>query len=113
MRSPSPTQAPRPGFQCQEGSKSYNFWLKKLATIELWEKLLEPQAVPLKEPPHRLTPFELQHQGSNLEGTSGIQGETKVSGIKVSRGHCPFSKPFPAEPASWCHIRDSVNMANT
>ena len=28
-----------------------------------------------------------------MKGTSGTQGETEVPGIKVSRGHCPFSKP--------------------
>ena len=26
---------------------------------------------------------------------SGMQGETEVSGIKVSRGHCPFFGPSP------------------
>ena len=64
--------------------------------LSWWKKLLEPQAVPLKEHTQahllRFTLSELQHQGSSLKGTSGIQGETEVSGIKASRGHCPFSK---------------------
>ena len=34
----------------------------------------------------RLTPSELQHWGSSLKGTSGIQGETEVSGIKARAG---------------------------
>ena len=42
--------------------------------IESLEELLEFQEVPLKEPTHGLTPSELQHQGSSLKGTSGIQG---------------------------------------
>ena len=39
----------------------------------------------------RLTPSGLQHQGGGLRGTSGVQGEAEMSGIKVSRGHCPLS----------------------
>ena len=34
----------------------------------------------------RLTPSELQHQGSSLKVTSGAQGEIEVSGIKVGAG---------------------------
>ena len=30
-----------------------------------------------------------------MKGTHAIQGETEVSGIKVNRGHCPFSKTSP------------------
>ena len=41
----------------------------------------------------RLTDSELQHEGSSLKGTSGTHRETEASGIKVCRGHCPFSKP--------------------
>ena len=65
-----------------------------------WENLLEPQVVPLKESTHKLTysvstPSELQHRSSSLKSSHGIWGETEVSGIKASRGHCPFSKPSP------------------
>ena len=80
------------------------------------EKLLESQAVPLKELTQthllRLIPCELQYQGSSLKVTSGIQRETKVSDIKVRAGgqlflptkgqqkHCPFLNPSPTEPQS-------------
>ena len=77
---------------------------------------MESPAVPLKNPHTdllRLTPSELQHHGSSLKGTGGIQGETEVSNIKVraedsflsdrraSRGHCSFLNPPPTEPQSW------------
>ena len=65
---------------------------------------------------HRLTACEFQHQDSSLKTTSGIQAGTEVSGIKVSRGHCPFSKPSPkraTEPLSWNHTRDTIILANT
>ena len=62
-----------------------------------WKEWLVPQAVPLKEPTHRLTYWdsELQHRRSSLKDTNGIQGESEVSGIKASRDHCPFAKPSP------------------
>ena len=43
----------------------------------------------------RLALSELQHQGGGLKDTSGTQGETEVSGIGASRGHCPFAEPSP------------------
>ena len=43
----------------------------------------------------RIAPSELQHQGSRLKGMSGTQGESEVSGIRVSRDHCPFAEPSP------------------
>ena len=61
---------------------------------------MEPQAVPLPRT-HiwnhllRLTPSELQQWVSTSKGTSGIEGETEVSGIKTSRGHCPVIKSSP------------------
>ena len=52
------------------------------------EEISRSQAVPLN--PHtnilRLTPSELQHWGSSLKGTSGIQGGTEVSDIKAEAG---------------------------
>ena len=60
----------------------------------------------------------LKHQGSNWKGTSGIQGETEVSGIKVSaggqlplgqnsRGQAATIVPFLSSPlhraAEWLH----------
>ena len=44
---------------------------------------------PLKNPYTdllRLTPSEIQHWGSSLKGTSGIQRRSEVSGIKASAG---------------------------
>ena len=43
----------------------------------------------------KVTPSKLQYWGSSLKGTSDIQGETEVSGIKESKGHCPFAKLSP------------------
>ena len=51
-----------------------------------WKKFWSPKQFLLKNP-HialiSLTSSELQHWGSSLKGTSGTQGETDVSGIKV------------------------------
>ena len=58
--------------------------------------------------PHHLqttqTPSGLWQWRGSLRGTSGMQCKAEVSGIKVSRSHCPFSRPYPTEPADWCHI---------
>ena len=75
-----------------------------------WENCWSPRQFLLKNL-HiclvRLTPCGLQHWDSSLKGTHAIQGGTEVSGIKASRGHCPFSEPSPhraTELTSWCHI---------
>ena len=93
---PAPHQAPSPGFQCQEDKSPQLLTAKTSRGLSLWKKLLEPQAVPLKEPHMgllRLSPSELQHQGGSLKGTGGVLGEAEVSDISVSRGRCPFSEP--------------------
>ena len=52
--------------------------------------LIETSKQFLLKKPHmdllRLTSSEGQHWGSSLKGTSGIQGETEVSSIKVGAG---------------------------
>ena len=68
----------------------------------------------------RFTSSELQHQGSSLKGTSVIQGEIQVTGIKVragdsflldgkvGTGHCLFSEPSThrgTEPQSQLYLR--------
>ena len=78
-----------------------NFWSPKQCLLKgLFEDLL------------RFTPSELQHWGSSLKGTSGIQGGAGVSGIKVKggdsflpgrkagRGHFPFLNPPHTETQS-------------
>ena len=65
------TRPPSPGFQYQEDKSP---------------QLLGHQVVPLKDPTHGLTPSELQIRGSSFKGTSGIEGETEVSGIKARAG---------------------------
>ena len=67
MRSQEPqpqTSPPSPGFQCQEDKSSHLLAAKKNQwELSQWKKLLEPQAVPLKEATWthllRLTPSEL------------------------------------------------------
>ena len=99
----APHQAPKPKAPVPEGKSSIlaaknsgdwvcgrNCWSSK------WSLLKTPQT-----DSHLLglTPSEFQHRGSSLKGTSGIEGETEVSGIKASWGHCPLSKPSPKKPA--------------
>ena len=71
-RSSSPIPGPIAQGSSARKISPYNFWLQKPEGIDL-EKLLEPQAVPLKEPTHRLTYSdslpELQHQGNSLKST--------------------------------------------
>ena len=89
MRSPSSIVGPpAQGFSARKISP-HNFCQQNPAGIDQCKKLLESQAVPLKEPTMdllRLTPFELQHWGSSLKDTSGIQIGTGVSGIKAGAG---------------------------
>ena len=79
---PAPHQDPRLGFLWQEDKSPQliNQW------IESVQKLLESQAVPLKDLTHSDSLPEVQRWGSGLKGTSRIQGETEVSGIKARDG---------------------------
>ena len=97
---PAPHQAPQPRVPVPEREVPTTSDCKNQWGLSQWKKLPEPQAFPLKRThtgTHllRLTPSELQHWGSSLKGTSGVQGETEVSGIRVSRGYYSFSKPCP------------------
>ena len=51
--------SPTPDHIAQHSGASkkspHNFWLQKQVGMSQWKKLLEPQAVPLKEPTHILT----------------------------------------------------------
>ena len=91
-----------------------NFWLQNQWGLSQWKKLLESQAVLLKESTHidflTLTPSELQHWGSSLKGTSGIREELKhlasrqelkdsfLPDRKAGRGYCPFSEHSTTPP---------------
>ena len=65
----------------------HNFWLQNPSSNRVsGRNFWSPKQFLLKSP-HidllRLIPFELLNQGNSLKGTSGIQGGTEVSGIKV------------------------------
>ena len=102
VRSPSPT----PGSLAQGSSdrkiSPHKFCCKIQQGLSWQKKLLEPQAVSLKEPTHGLglIPSELQHWGSSLKGTRGIQGGTDMSGTKAGGGgqlsprHKSGQRPF-------------------
>ena len=97
-----PSHTPVPPAQGSSAWKisSHNFWMQKPVGIELVEQTAGASGSSswrTHTQTHllRLTPSELQCQGSNLESTSAIKGETEESGIKASRDHCPFSKPSP------------------
>ena len=104
MRSPSPKRGPPPRVLAPGRHIPTTSGCKNHQGLSRWKKLLAPQAVPLKAPTKthllRFTPYELWQQGGGLRGTSSMQGEAEVSGIKVSRCHCPFSKPSPCPRVS-------------
>ena len=75
---PAPGQNPQPNVPVLGRLSPHNSGCKTQWGLNWRKKLLESQAV-LKNPHMdllRLTSSELQHRGSGLKGTSGIQGET-------------------------------------
>ena len=117
VRSPSPTLGlPTQGSSARKTS-SHNLWLKIQTGLSWWKKLWCSKQFLLKNPHMgliRLTPSEILHRGTSLNGTSGIQGGTEVSGIKVEAGGVfsqtarwaeagvPFLSPWtPTEPENW------------
>ena len=100
-----------PGLPTQGSSarnvSPHNFCCTDQQGLSQWNKLLEPQEVPLKKTHTwtdllRLTPSGLRHRRGGLRGTSGMLGEAEGSGIKVSRGHCPFSRLSTHRATDWC-----------
>ena len=115
VTSPSPTPAPT----TTQGSsahtsphKSPQLLAQKLVGIESVEETAGAPSSSFKRTHTwtyllRLFPSGIQRWGSSLEGTIGVLGETEVSGIGGTKGHCPFSGPSPhraTELAGWCHI---------
>ena len=95
-RSPSPTPGPPAQDSSARKISPHNFWLQKPVGIESVEETAGFLSIPNKDMHTdllRLTPCDLQQWDSSLKGTSGMEGETEVSGIMVNRGHCPFVKP--------------------
>ena len=91
------TRSPSPGCQCQEdnspqllAAKTSGDWVTGALSISSWGTHTQTHLL-------KFNPSELQHQGSSLKVSSGIQARTEMSGIKVSRSHCPFSKPSPPQ----------------
>ena len=94
-----------PGFQCQEISP-HNFKQKQVGMSQ-WKKLLESQAVPLKEPTHGLTYLDSLPLSSSTRVTPGgtpvAYGEKlKCLASRRAEGiiHC-LNSPH-TEVASWC-----------
>ena len=91
MRSPRPTSGPPAQDSSARKISPHNFWLWKPAGIELVEEAagaISSSSWGTHTRTHllRLAPSQLQHWGGSLKETSGIQGETEVSGIGESRG---------------------------
>ena len=117
-RNPSPTPGPTAQDSSARKVRPHNFWLQK--TPGNWVRgrnCWNPKPILLKNL-HMDSPTQTHFlwapvPGGSVKGASGIQGKAEGSGIKVSRGLCPFLNPPPTESASWCHIWDSINLANT
>ena len=110
MRGPSPIPGPTAQGCSARKISCHNYWLQKPAEVESADETWTHKQFLLKKPHMdllRLTSSEGQHWGSSLKGTSGIQGETEVSSIKVraggqfspsekgDRGHYSFSEASP------------------
>ena len=121
MSSPSPTSGPPAQGSSARKISLYNFWLQKPAGIESVEGTSGAPSSSSKKIhtwTHilRLTPCGLQQLGGGLRGTNGVQGEAEMSGIKASRGQCPFSGPSPPQsqqtgavskiPSTWITLFD-------
>ena len=75
------TRTPTRGSSARKISP-HNFRLLKPVGIESVEENSGAPSKPSKRT-HTQIYSELQHQGSSLKGTSGIQGGTEMSGIKA------------------------------
>ena len=83
------TRPPSPGFQCQEDKSPEILAAKKSRDLVGGRNFQSPKQFHLKNPHMnllRLTPSELQHWGSSLKGTNGIQGELKCLASRQELG---------------------------
>ena len=91
---PAPHQEPQSRVPVPERRAPTTSGCKNQGGLSQQNKLLESQAVPLKEPKHGLTQIhsKLQHWGNSLKAARGIQGGTEVAGIKARAGGEPSPK---------------------
>ena len=109
VSTPSPTSDPLVQGSSARKINPHNFCCKnQWVTLSQCKKLMESQAVPLKNPHTdllRFNPSEFQHQGRSLKGTSGIlrgSWETSFPQREMwAEAIVPFLNPPPAtEPQS-------------
>ena len=109
----SQLKVPVPGRQVPTTSECKNQW-----GLSRWKKLLESQAVPLKEPTHILTYSASLPQGPGTEVVAWgapvvCRGRLRCLASRQAEAIVPFLGPPPqSPPVGWCHIWDSINLAN-
>ena len=113
----SHTRPPSPGIQCQEDKSPQLLAAKTSGASVSGRNFWSPEQFLLKNP-HTDSPTQthssgLWHWDGSLRGTSGMQGEAEVSGIKASRGHCSFSESFPHRDCRLVLYVGFHNLANS
>ena len=108
------TRAPSPGFQCQE-EKSPQILVVK--TSRDWIGCLYPKQFLLKNP-HTDSPTHLFPVGSGTgrgAWKAPVVHREKLKCLATSQAEVivPFLNLPPTRQASWCHIWDSINLADT
>ena len=124
------TKLPRPGFQCQEEKSPHFLAIKTNGDWIIGRNSWSHRQLLLKNSYTVLDSLHLSSSTVVASWNTQVAYREKLkflaskwelednflSDRKANRGHCPFSELSPhraTEPASWCHIRDSINMTNT
>ena len=113
---PAPDQAPQPRVPVPGRSVPTTSGCKNQQELSQWKKLLDPQAVPLKEPTHGLTyldslPLNFSNRVVAWKAPVVYREELKCLESKRAEAIVPLPNPPPTKTASWCHIWDFINQA--
>ena len=106
----SKESSPTPGPLAQGSSarkiKPHHFWLQHQWGFSQWKTLLECQAIPLKEPTHRLTysvslPLSSSTRAAAWKAPVVYRKKLKCLALRQAEAIVPFLIPPPTEPQSW------------
>ena len=108
------TRCPSPGLQCQE-DKSPQLLAVVIQSVEEAAGALSNSSwgAHTRSQPIQTCSLWVQNWDGSLKGTVVYRERFKCLASGWAKATVPLLSSPPTEPIGWCHIWDSINLANT